>query len=104
MTDFPCDVDVAIVAHDNRETLPATLASLVDSDCPPDRITVIDVASRDGTTDWLRRDWPTIRVRSLARNEGPSPGRNVAIRQATRPFVLLMDADVRVQPDTISLL
>ena len=104
MTDFPCDVAVAVVAHDSREMLPATLASLVDAGCPVDRVMVIDVASRDGTSDWLRREWPTILVRQLERNDGPSPGRNVGISQATRPFVLLMDADVRIQPDTIPLL
>ena len=55
---FPADVDVAIVAHDNLAVLPATLASLADAGCPPDRITVVDVASTDGTGAWLARDWP----------------------------------------------
>jgi GT2 family glycosyltransferase len=101
---FPADIDVAIVAHDNREALPATLASLADAGCPPDRIMVVDVASRDGTGDWLGRDWPRVRVRRLDRNDGPSPGRNVGITESTRRFVLLMDADVRLQPSAVSLL
>jgi N-acetylglucosaminyl-diphospho-decaprenol L-rhamnosyltransferase len=104
MTDFPGDVDVAVVAHDNRAALPATLASLIDAGCPADRITVVDVASTDGTGDWIRREWPAIRVRRLDRNDGPGPGRNVGITEASRRFVLLMDADVRVRPDTAQLL
>ena len=52
---FPPDVDVAIVAHNNRDVLPGTLASLADAACPADRITVVDVASTDGTGDWLAR-------------------------------------------------
>src|SRR5262245_66441004 len=98
---FPADVDVAIVAHDNLIALPDTLASLFAAGCPPDRITVVDVASTDGTGEWLARTWPAIRVRRLSKNEGPSPGRNVGITEAARRFVLLMDADVRVQAGTI---
>jgi GT2 family glycosyltransferase len=98
------DVDVAIVAHDNQAALPATLASLVEAGCPPGHVSVVDVASTDGTGQWLARDWPLVRVRRLDRNDGPSPGRNVGITEATRRFVLLMDADVRVQPKSVKLL
>jgi GT2 family glycosyltransferase len=104
MTDFPPGVDVAIVAHNNLTALPATLASLAEAGCPRDRITVVDVASTDGTGDWLAREWPEVKHRRLEKNDGPSPGRNVGITEARRPFVFLMDADVRVQPQTIQLL
>ena len=101
---FPEDVDVAIVAHDSLSVLPATLASLAAAGCPANRITIVDVASTDGTGAWLAREWPSGRVRRLDRNDGPSPGRNVGITESTRRFVLLMDADVRVNPDTVALL
>jgi GT2 family glycosyltransferase len=104
MPEFPSDVDVAIVAHNNLVPLPATLASLAEAGCPPDHITVVDVASTDGTGDWLAREWPRVRVRRLDRNDGPSPGRNVGITEASRRFVLLMDADVRIRPDAVGLL
>ena len=104
MVDFPSDVDVAVVAHNSRARLPETLASLADASCPADRVTVVDIASADGTGDWLRRERPAVRVRRVDRNDGPNPGRNIGIREATRPFVLLMDADVRIRPDTIERL
>jgi GT2 family glycosyltransferase len=104
LQDFPADVDVAIVAHNNLPALPATLRSLAGAGCPPERITVVDVASNDGTGDWLTREWPMVRQRRLDRNDGPSPGRNVGITEASRRFVLLMDADVRIQPDTVQRL
>src|SRR5262249_11906247 len=103
-TAFPDDVDVAIVAHDNVSALPATLRALLDAGCPADRITVVDIASADGTGAWLAREQPRVRVRRLDRNEGPNPARNVGITESTRRFVLLMDADVRVRPDTIQRL
>jgi GT2 family glycosyltransferase len=104
MTDFPGDIQVAIVAHDNLGSLPATLQSLAAARCPLDRVTVVDVASTDGTRDWLAHECPAVHVLGLDRNDGPNPGRNAGITGATSRFVLLMDADVRVQPDTVQLL
>jgi len=95
---WPEDVDVAIVAHNNLPALPLAIDSLVEGGCPADRVTVVDVASTDGTGEWLLREHPAVRVRRLDRNDGPSPGRNVGITEASRRFVLLMDADVRVRP------
>jgi len=103
-SDFPADVEVAIVAHDNLDTLKATLQSLADSGCPPDRIIVVDVASTDGTGEFMAATWPAARVIRLVSNDGPSPGRNAGIRAATSRFVLLMDADVTVAPDATQIL
>src|SRR5579862_4185605 len=104
MTDFPGDIQVAVVAHNNLGLLPATLQSLAAAGCPPDRVTVVDVASTDGTGDWVAREWPAVHLRRLDRNDGPSPGRNLGITEATSRFVLLMDADVRIQSDTVQVL
>jgi GT2 family glycosyltransferase len=101
---FPDDVGVSIVCHNNRDKLAAALASLDASGCPRSAILVVDVASNDGTVEWLRRDYPDIAVHVLPRNDGPSPGRNVGIRECRFPFVFLMDADVQVQPETIQKL
>jgi GT2 family glycosyltransferase len=104
MPDFPTDVAVAIVSHDNLGPLPKTLDSLAAAGCPPSQIAVVDVASTDGTGDWLRANWPAITQHRLEKNDGPSPGRNVGILKAERPFVFLMDADVFIRPDTVQLL
>ena len=52
-------------------------------------MTVIDVASTDGTGDWLASAWPAVRVRRLDRNDGPSPGRNVGIGRDHTLFSLV---------------
>ncbi|HVC20508.1 MAG TPA: glycosyltransferase [Vicinamibacterales bacterium] len=101
---FPDDVAVAIVSHNSRDRLEGALASLRDAGCPASRIMVVDVASTDGTGEWLSREWPDVRQRRLPRNDGPSPGRNVGIREAPLPYVFLMDADVVLRPDTVQRL
>ena len=102
--DFPGDVSVAVVAHNAAETLPDTLQSLRDAGCPEARITVIDVASTDGTAAYLAREAPDLHYRRLDANLGPSPGRNVGIRECPTRWVLLMDADVMIESDTVYLL
>jgi hypothetical protein len=104
LASFPSDVGVAIVCHDNRDKLVSTLASLDAAGCPRGVIQVVDVLSTDGTVEWLRQDYPDIRVHTLDRNDGPSPGRNAGIRLCPFPYVFLMDADVQVQPETIQRL
>src|ERR1700733_5568150 len=90
---FPDDVDVGIVSHDGRSTLPRLLECLRRANCPADRISVYDVGSTDGTAEWLAADSPGVTVRRLEGNVGPDPGRNWALRAATRPYLLLLDAD-----------
>ena len=101
---FTDDVGVAIVCHNNRDKLIATLASIDATGCPRDRLLIVDVLSTDGTLEWMREAYPTVRVRTLDWNDGPSPGRNVAIRETPQPYVFLMDADVQVCPQTIQRL
>lgn len=104
VTPFPDDVGVVIVSHNNRDKLALALASLDAAACPHPAILVVDVASTDDTSAWLRERSPEVRVERLAKNDGPSPGRNVGIRLTPQPYVFLMDADVLVQPETIQRL
>jgi GT2 family glycosyltransferase len=98
---FPEDVGLAVVCHNNREKLVATLGSLDAAGCDHAKLLVVDVLSTDGTVEWLREAYPGVRVRTLDRNDGPNPGRNLGIRETPQPYVFLMDADVQVLPETI---
>ncbi|MDJ0714269.1 MAG: glycosyltransferase family 2 protein [Prochloraceae cyanobacterium] len=102
--EFPQDVSVAIVTHNALSYLAATLESLKAAGCPNEQITIVDVASTDGGTDWVESQWSGVRVLRLDFNKGPNPARNLGITSATTPYVLIMDADVMVQANTVFLL
>jgi GT2 family glycosyltransferase len=93
------DVDVAVVSHNGRHTLPRVLSCLRDAGMPPDRLAVYDIASTDDTRAWLLSEWPAARVVVLTANDGPNPARNRAIQESTRPFLLLVDSDAYLRPD-----
>ncbi|MDF3042290.1 MAG: glycosyl transferase family 2 [Thermomicrobiales bacterium] len=99
---FPRDVSVAIIAHNAMSRqLSRTLAAVLRAGCPTGRLTVVDVASTNGMGAWLQRHHPEVRVLRLDVNNGPNPARNLALRQAETPFVLLIDADVELLPDAV---
>jgi len=98
-TRFPDDVEVAVVAFNSRDTLPRVLECLRKAGAPDERITIYDLGSTDPVSSWLARERPTIQIKRLAVNEGPNPGRNLALRSAVRPYVLLVDADAYLRPD-----
>lgn len=104
MTQFPSDISVGIVAHNARDRLSRTLESLKKAGCPPERILVVDVASTDGTADQVEQEWPGVRIERLPYNNGPNPARNLAILRAETPYVLLLDDDVELEPNTVPLL
>jgi glycosyltransferase involved in cell wall biosynthesis len=101
---FPDEVDVAIVSHDGRATLPRVLDCLRAAGAPLDRIVVFDIGSTDGTGEWLARDWPDVKIRRIEENVGPNPARNRALRDATRAALLLLDSDAYLRPDAPALL
>jgi len=101
---FPADVTVAIVAHNARKYLQACLDSLWALGCPQTQVVIVDVASTDALDKWVLAEWPGIELIRLQRNDGPSPGRNVGIRHRATKYVLLLDADVQVEPEAVSLL
>ncbi|HET9370774.1 MAG TPA: glycosyltransferase [Vicinamibacterales bacterium] len=96
---FPDDVEVAVVSHNGRETLPRLLACVIEAGAPFDRIFIYDVGSTDDTAAYIAREWPGVTVRRLEENVGPDPGRNWALRAAVHPYVLLLDADAFMRPD-----
>lgn len=97
--EFPEDIDVAVVSHNGRATLPRVLECLRGAGAPVDRITLYDIGSTDDTLSWLAAEWPHVTVRRLTGNVGPNPARNWALRDASRPALLLLDSDAYLQPE-----
>ncbi len=66
-------------------------------------VLVVDNASTDGSQAIVRAR-PGVRLIVLASNEGPCPARNEGLRQARTRWVLQLDSDVLVRPDTLQRL
>ena len=62
-------------------------------------ILVVDNGSRDGSVDYLRQQFPQVRVLQLARNHGFSTGNNRGFAEVRSDIVVLLNNDMLVSAD-----
>jgi len=109
-------LSVVIVSWNVRELLARCLSSLfadLDASHLNARVIVVDNASRDGTPDMIRAQFPRVELIARADNVGFAAGNNVGLRAcgfdtdntALRPAAcLLLNPDTEVQPGAIKTL
>ncbi len=95
-------ISVVVVNYNGAEHLPHCLAALAKSTVVPDELLVVDNASTDASADLVHAEFPGARVIRLPRNEGPCPARNLGLSSARNPWVLLVDNDAALLPDTLA--
>jgi GT2 family glycosyltransferase len=96
------ELEVVIVSHGAEALLRRCLASLREH--PPAgaemRVTVVDSGSPDGTPAMVAREFPEVRLERLG-NVGFSAANNLALRQSSADFVLLLNPDTEVFAGTL---
>ncbi len=95
---------IVIPSWNGRELLEKFLPSVVAAvaNQPDNEIIVVDNASTDGTAEFLNRQFPSVRVLSQERNLGFAGGSNTGFRAARNDIVVLLNNDMRVEPDFLA--
>lgn len=99
------DLSIIIVSWNVREKLRENLLALFKSEGDVSfEIFVVDNNSHDGTTEMIKNEFSFNGVKLIANAEnlGFAKANNQAIKQARREFILLLNPDMRVLPDTLS--
>ncbi len=65
-------------------------------------VIVVDDASSDGSVDFLLKNYPLIKLVRLISNGGFGAAVNAGVRAATYPIVVLLNNDVKPQPDFLT--
>jgi GT2 family glycosyltransferase len=65
---------------------------------------VVDNASSDGSVALIEREYPGVRVLRNPRNLGFAGGNNVALRQVSTPYAVLLNNDATPEPDWLEQL
>lgn len=95
----PTSASIIILNWNGRELLERCLPSVVDAAQEAGgrpEIIVVDNGSTDGSADYLRKAFPTVKVIALADNVGFSRGNNIGVQAAAGDIVVLLNNDMRV--------
>jgi O-antigen biosynthesis protein len=80
--------------------LPSWVAAIAGH--PGSEIVVVDNGSTDGSADWIRANYPDVRLLALPANLGFGGGSNAGFRAARNDVVVLLNSDMRVEPDFLA--
>ena len=100
---MPITLSICIVNWNTRELLRACLQSIYRY--PPDalfEVIVVDNASSDGSADMVQAEFPQAVLIANTENLGYARGNNQAIQQAQGEYLLLLNPDTEVFPDTLN--
>lgn len=95
---------VVIPNWNGRDLLAKYIPSIVEalSGNPDNEIVVVDNGSQDGSADFLRVHYPSVRVVALDRNLGFGGGSNAGFHAANNDIVVLLNSDMRVESDFLA--
>lgn len=95
-------LSVIIVAWKVKDRLKANLEALFASQTDFNwEVFVVDNNSGDGTAEMVSQAWPQIKLIANQANLGFAKANNQAWREARGDFVLLLNPDMKVFPDTL---
>jgi GT2 family glycosyltransferase len=104
-------VSVAVVSWNGRRHLETLLPALAAQRDPgvPWEVLVFDNGSKDGTVEWLRREWgsggrPAVRVVASPVNVGFCAANNRLVEAAEGDAVALLNNDTRPRPEWLAAL
>jgi O-antigen biosynthesis protein len=90
---------VVIPNWNGRDLLAKYLPSVVEAMAghPDNEIIVVDNASSDGSAEFVKQHFPSVRVIELSANRGFGGGSNAGFRAAKNDIVVLLNSDMRVE-------
>jgi hypothetical protein len=95
------NIAIIIVTRNHLRDMQECLPSLAAQTRQDFTVLVSDNGSDDGTTDWVRREYPAVQVVENRANLGFAEGSNVGLRAALAAgarHVVLLNPDTRVDP------
>ena len=96
-------VTVMIATRNRVALLPRALASVFTQDYPRMEVLIVDDASSDGTSDYVRSNHPNVRLFRFEENHGLIAARNLMMLEAKGEYIVSLDDDAYfINPDAVS--
>lgn len=94
-------VTVVVLNYNGKHYLKDCFTSLGSLNYPPDKLelVMVDNGSSDGSTEYVKAHFPSVRLICNERNLGFAEGNNIGARQARGDYVAFLNNDMRVDAD-----
>lgn len=99
------DVSIIIVSYNTSELLADCLNSIkVATSKLTMEIFVVDNNSSDGSAEMVKKDFPNVKLIANKENVGFSKANNQALKKASGKYILILNPDTRLMPETIKIM
>lgn len=95
---------VIIPSWNGEDLLKICLPSLRKQTAKNFEVIIIDNGSKDGSVDYIEKNFPDFRVIKLLKNLGFAPAVNIGIKKSKEKYVILLNNDTEVDKDCIKFL
>ena len=92
-------VTIAILNWNGKGWLEKFLPSVLATNYDSYEVLVIDNASTDDSVEFLKKEFPSVRVEILDQNYGFTGGYNRSLAFINSPYIVLLNSDVEVEPN-----
>lgn len=95
-------VTAVVIGYNSRDIVGPCLQTLLDQDYPNLEVVVVDNASKDGTAEFIRTNFPSIRLIASQENLGFAEGNNLVFRTTQAKYVVLLNQDAYAQRNWVT--
>ncbi len=97
------DISIIIVSYNTKELLEECLDSISTySKNIKCETFVVDNDSHDNTAEFVKKNYPWVKLIESSKNLGFSKANNLALKKASGKYVLILNPDTKLTPDTLS--
>jgi GT2 family glycosyltransferase len=94
------DLSIIIVSYNTSDLIGTCLSSVTESDNVVKEVIVVDNASSDDSASYIKRNFPFVHLIVNPENRGFAAANNQVLSLCTGRYMLLLNPDTRVMPET----
>lgn len=91
-------VTILIPNYNGKKWLEQCLPTVKKLTYPNKEILVVNNGSADGSADFLKKNYPHVRIVELKRNRGYAGANNIGVKHARGKYILFLNNDTQVTP------